>query len=383
MMGTDKNLAQALAIESQLRLPGTAGRIIKQIRDVEEVAPLFKEAGLIKVLKPPQQLDLRVSGIATTSHRVNTWGGIIYGTAAVRKDLLIDRNVISSKSQDSVCDLDDIEFDNIHKRLMLIEMRQAYELVEKALRDPDPSQLILMDTPLFLNRDMVPRKTGNIDLAYQLEFEKTRAMIKKFWDDHRESFFPWNKKGPVLCSVLSERFTAIIYIARQDIRTAEGLRHLLRSDEISPEKGEMLLKVGEKVRSIGERRFIGGILSSFSRTAAFRVRESYQEMEPKESLRYGLVGFHFKGRSNTGIHYAQLAGDEPGWNREKVDEVCGWLMNLTVIGGKHTKPLPIQLAENELGAVKPIVRFYKSQITQAFKDNNFDNTWLSGIDGEL
>lgn len=42
------NLAQALAIDSQLRLPGSAGRLLKQIRDIEHVAPLFRDAGLIK-----------------------------------------------------------------------------------------------------------------------------------------------------------------------------------------------------------------------------------------------------------------------------------------------------------------------------------------------
>lgn len=35
-----KTLAQALAIDSQLGLPGSAGRLLKQIRDIEHVAPM-------------------------------------------------------------------------------------------------------------------------------------------------------------------------------------------------------------------------------------------------------------------------------------------------------------------------------------------------------
>ena len=46
-MTKNTNLAQALAIDSQLRLPGSAGRLLKQIRDIEKVAPLFRDAGLI------------------------------------------------------------------------------------------------------------------------------------------------------------------------------------------------------------------------------------------------------------------------------------------------------------------------------------------------
>ena len=50
------NLAQSLAIDSQLRLPGSAGRLLKQVRDIEQVAPLFRDAGLVKRSPSPQLL---------------------------------------------------------------------------------------------------------------------------------------------------------------------------------------------------------------------------------------------------------------------------------------------------------------------------------------
>ena len=60
-------LAQTLAVESQVRMLGSAGRLLKQIRDIESVAPRFKEAGLVKVVERPAVMDLTVSGVATKS----------------------------------------------------------------------------------------------------------------------------------------------------------------------------------------------------------------------------------------------------------------------------------------------------------------------------
>ena len=81
------NLAQALAIDSQLRLPGSAGRLLKQIRDIEQVAPLFRDVGLIKAVKRPSVVNLAVSGIASHSCIRRALGGFIYASAAVRTDL--------------------------------------------------------------------------------------------------------------------------------------------------------------------------------------------------------------------------------------------------------------------------------------------------------
>ncbi len=69
------NLAQSLAIESQIRLPGSAGRLMKQIRDIESIAPLFRDAGLVKTVQRPAMMDLTVSGIATHSTVKKALGG--------------------------------------------------------------------------------------------------------------------------------------------------------------------------------------------------------------------------------------------------------------------------------------------------------------------
>ena len=82
----NRTLAQTLAVQSQVHLPGTVGRLLKQIRDLERVAPVFVKAGLVRAVERPNPLNVRASGIATQSSITKTIGGFLYGAAACRCD---------------------------------------------------------------------------------------------------------------------------------------------------------------------------------------------------------------------------------------------------------------------------------------------------------
>ena len=62
MNTTNRSLAQTLAVQSQVHLPGTVGRLLKQIRDLERVAPLFVKAGLVRAVERPNPISTRASG---------------------------------------------------------------------------------------------------------------------------------------------------------------------------------------------------------------------------------------------------------------------------------------------------------------------------------
>src|SRR5690606_9639731 len=123
--GNARTLAQTLAIQSQICLPGTVGRILHQIRELESIAPLFVKAGLVKSVDRPTPLNLKVSGIGTRSTVKKTVGGFVYATAAVRIDLVVENNVVSTAGQDSRCEIDDINFEDQSKTLQLNEARLA------------------------------------------------------------------------------------------------------------------------------------------------------------------------------------------------------------------------------------------------------------------
>jgi hypothetical protein len=63
MTTNNRTLAQTLAVQSQIHLPGTVGRLLKQIRDLERVAPLFVKAGLVRAVARPNPINTRAAGI--------------------------------------------------------------------------------------------------------------------------------------------------------------------------------------------------------------------------------------------------------------------------------------------------------------------------------
>lgn len=374
------NLAQSLAIESQIRLPGSAGRLIKQIRDIESVAPLFRDAGLVKAVHRPATLDLSVSGIATRSTIKNALGGFLFASAAVSTNILIEQNQVASQGSDSASELDDIDFEAQRKRLDLIEMRLAYQLAERQLSASKPPKLILLDTPLFISREMVPLKRN---VKHWAEYENTKNRIQQFWDKYRPTLYPWNENGPVLASIVAERFSAIVSIAKQDLRSEDGRKHLLLSDGFSQQQADHLTGLAEKLAGVGDTRFINGILGAFTRTIAFRMTENRSRMEPAEAVTPGVTGFHYKGGWGSQIQMVQLAGEEPDWNTKTLDSVAWKLMVLDMQNRKKVLPLPQLLGQEQLKLLDQFVLYYRQGISEALKKNDVEETWLSGLDEEF
>ncbi|MBD1388973.1 hypothetical protein IC617_05985 [Neiella sp. HB171785] len=372
----ETSLAQSLAVESQIRMPGSAGRLLKQIRDIESVAPLFRDAGLVKAVERPAAINLSVAGIATHSCIKKALGGFIYASGAVRTDMLIEENKISTQGSDSVSELDDIDFEAQRKRLDLVEMRQAYKLVEKVLKRGNTPQLILLDTPLFIAREMIPLKRN---VKHWQEYEKTSQAISDFWQAFRSELFPWNPEGPIIASILSQRFSAIVSIARQDLRTEEGRKHLLLSDGFEQSQADKLIDLEDRLSGVGDHRFIKGILSAFTRTMAFRMTENRSRMEPQEAVESGVVGFHFKGGRSSQIQMAQLAGEEADWTAKELNEVAWKLMVLDMQNQKKSSPLPQLLGQQQLKMLEQFTLYYRQGLSSAIKENEVEDTWLSGL----
>lgn len=371
------NLAQSLAIDSQLRLPGSAGRLLKQIRDIEQVAPLFRDAGLVKAVAKPSVVNLKVSGIATRSCLQKALGGFIYASAAVRTDLIIEDNRVSTKGSDSVSELDDIDFEAQRKRLDLIEIRQGYALAEKLLISAETVDLILLDTPLFLERDMVPLSRNR---RHVQEYERTKQVIENFWGRYRQQLFPWNQQGPVFTSILAERFSAIVNIAKQDLRTVEGRKHLLLNDGFNDAVTPELTQLESQLMGIGDLRFIHGILGNFSRTIAFRMTENRSRMEPSVEVAQGVIGFHFRSARAGQIKLVQLAGEEADWNSESLDAVACRLMVLDMQNHKKAMPLPQILGYQQLRILEQFAAYYRKGLHGSLRNNEIETIWLAGLD---
>ena len=354
------------------------GRLLKQIRDLERVGPLFVKAGLVRAVKRPNPLNVRASGIATQASTTKTLGGFLYGAAACRCDLLVEHNAISMAGQDSACEIDDINFENQSKRLALSAMLQAYELADRAVME-DRARLIFLDTPLVMDRGMVPPDRPG-DEGYKAAYAATLNTIEMFWSRHRERLFPWTPTGPVVVGLAAERFGAVVHSAQQDLRLQDGRRQILPTEEVNRELLAGLDGIRDAILGVGERRFVHGILGSFTRTAAFRMDVHAPRMEPGSVVDLGVIGLHFRAGQTTQPRLMQLVGDAPDWTTAAIDDVVGIAMALTAVGGPASAPLPIQLAERELNALVPFLEHYSRSVAGELKRRELESIWLSDWD---
>lgn len=212
------------------------------------------------------------------------------------------------------------------------------------------------------------------------EYDKTRDAIDQFWQKYRQDLFPWNPGGPVLASILAERFSAIVSIARQDLRTEEGRRQILLSDGFDASSISKLEGLEERLVGIGDTRFINGILGNFTRTIAFRMTGNNTRLEPAKAVENGVIGFHFRSARSGQIQMAQLAGEESDWNTELLDTVASRLMVLDMQNRKKAMPLPQLLSRQQLNILEKFSAFYRQGLNEALRNNDVESTWLSDLD---
>ena len=379
-VGPNTSLAQRLAVMTQIHLPGTVGRILKQNRDIEAIAPYFKKSGLVRFYRFPEPLDLKVAGIATSVATRPVWGGLLYAAAAVRVDLAVENSVIRTTGQDSVCEIDDIDYEDQSKRFQLIGVRQAYQLAAAAIRSADTPDLILLDCPLVLNRSMVPTGDAAENQGYRKAYESAIEEITRFWNEQQAALFPWNPQGTVVASLASERFGAIIYAAQQDLRTDEGRRHLLATEEVDDQQVRQLIESQTAISGVGARRFLHGILEQQTRTAAFRMNVKTPRMEPSTVAASGVVGFHVRSVDQNAPQLVQLIGDAPGWTKDRLDLLAGEISALTVSNGKQPAPIPLFLASQVASSLPNFVEAYKGDVEDHIRRRQLETDWLTGIE---
>lgn len=372
------SLVQALAVQSQINLPGTAGRLLKQIRDLESLAPRFIETGLIRPVARPTSLDVRLSGVSTRFATAKLAGGFLFASAAVRMDLRFERNALATEGTDSTSLIDDIDFLDQSKRLQLIEVRQAYELADNAMNSENPPKILIIEGPLVLNRSMVPLGKSERHL---LEYERSLETISSFWKRHQDRLYPWNPEGTVVAGIATERLGAIAAISQHDLRTADGQQHLLLCDQ--PTSGSLagLNKQIGSISGIGEKRFMRGILGNNSRTAALRMNVQTPRMEPFALVNdFGVIGFHYRGGVRTDPLLVQLFGNDSDWTGEKIDEITGILIAATVQQKNYAVPIPFQLAENQLQSLNHFLKQYCYTMKGELKNREIEDSWLSDLE---
>ena len=368
-------ISQSIVANVQLGLPSTVSKLSSKMRFIDKVAPLLKEQGVVRTLDLIQPLTIKCAGIATTNRTTNAFGGVLYISGAVRQDVLIQEGSIYQTKQESIVDVDEIDDLDSQKKLKFIDMVNAYKLLETTMEEENLPDLIILDVPLLLERADAPLDDRVDILKY---YDLCRDTIAKFWEEHKDKIYPFNKNGVKIVSIGTKRFGAIFFAL-----TNENLKYV--PDPLGESITSQLEKYMDNIRSVGIKRLLRGILVKRSRTAAFQFDgiTNDNRMEPANVRDLGLIGMHIKAGNNTPPLLIEVLGKANDWDSEMLDTLCSEIMSLITFDQAKALPIPLWYAKYALKPIEArpgVLEYYKSHTKEMLKNEDLETIWKEDLD---
>ena len=66
---------------------GTVGKLARQLRAIDRIAPKLKDGGLVRKVQVDRERQRRAVGLAVAHRRISAFGGLLYGVAAIAHEL--------------------------------------------------------------------------------------------------------------------------------------------------------------------------------------------------------------------------------------------------------------------------------------------------------
>jgi hypothetical protein len=369
-------LARALAAAMSLRLPGTVGKIANKMRYIDSNAPLFVRGGIIRSIESRRFDRVYAVGVSSKSRSMPALGGILYGAAALRHDIVVSGNQVTEGFQDSRVDINDMNFLDASERLAWKEYILVYQLLTDLLDSDTKPDVIFVDIPL-----LVPRAEQSMSLAEPDVEEEWRELIEvmeAFWQRFLPSIYPNNPSGPFLVSLQSQRdLNAAVLNALREKGAAGS------PDTISPEALDLVQTEWTQLRRVGVLRFLRGALRAGHRTAAYYYEALGRQMkrfEPRTVASHGLIGFHLQVGLRTPIWKIETVGAPGQWDTEGLDKLASMTAFLTLHDNPRMKPLPLWYAEALVKMPREVLSNYLRSTLGMLTDRGVDRAWLEGVD---
>jgi hypothetical protein len=369
-------LARALAAAMSLRLPGTVGKIANKMRYIDSKAPLFVRGGIIRSIESCRFDRVYAVGVSSKSRSMPALGGILYGAAALRHDIVVSGNQVTEGFQDSRVDINDMNFLDASERLAWKEYILVYQLLTDLLDSDTKPDVIFVDIPL-----LVPRAEQSLSLAEPDVEEEWRELIEvmeAFWQRFLPSIYPNDPNGPFLVSLQSRRdLNAAVLNALREKGPAGS------PEAISSEALDLVQSEWVQLRRVGVLRFLRGALRAGHRTAAYYYEALGRQMkrfEPRTVANHGLIGFHIQVGLRTPIWKIETVGAPGQWDSEALDRLASITAFLTLNDNPRMEPLPLWYAEQLVMMPREVLSNYLRSTLAMLKDCAVDRAWLEGID---
>lgn len=371
----DISIANSLVAKVQLGLPSTVAKLGSKMRFIDQIAPKLRNSGVIRTVTKKIPLTLNVTGIATASKTIPAFGGILYSAGALRQDLSIQDGVVYQTYQDSLVDIDEADDVDVTQKLKFVHINQMYDLLEELLNEANRPELVIVDSPLILERSDAPLESYE---ELHFDYIACKERIEQFWKDHKHEIYPFNSSGVKIVSVSSKRFGSVFYGLTSE-HTEKYMIDSLVTQELSS-----LSTSFDKIKKVGVKKLLNGVLTRRTRTAAyeFDLLTSDNRLEPQFVRELGVINFHFRAGMRTMPLLVEAIGHKEDWKTESVDELTSDLISLYTIDQLKALPLPLWYASHGLKAIKTgtIIQYYKSQAHEMIKNENVESVWTEEVD---
>lgn len=382
-------LYQEIASQIQLGLLGTVGKLSRQLRSIDRIAPRLKDGGIVRKVKVNREVRRRSIGISVAHRRIGAFGGLLYGAAGVSHEMTTAGADIIHGGQDSRLDVGDMTMLEADRRLSWKTYSLVYDLLDEVFSADSLPDLILLDVPLVMGRAVYAQALDDeeTDAELRREIGILRDRLHAFWEKHIDRCFPFAATGPKVVTLARGRFGSLL-------RLIEAKGPQISPDPIDGEVERLIREEWTQVLSVGIDRVLAGILNPDHRTAAFNREQDLRDRRafPQSIIERGTLAFHYLTGMRGQPVQVETLGAAAHWHdrggAEALDELTSDLMSLTYFDVRQSVPLPLWYAQQAVQIIKKtqggqgLLEFYKREALRAMQEELRDRAWLAGWEEE-
>jgi hypothetical protein len=384
-MSEHNPLAQEMTAQIQLGLFGTVGKLARQLRAIDRIAPRLKEGGLIRKLEIDRSVQRRAVGVAAAHRRIHAFSGLLYGIGALAHELVAAGGDISHSGQQSRIDVGDMSLLEFERRLGWKTYGLVYDLLDEVFANDPLPDVVILDVPLVMGRAVYAQVLDDAETDTQLRDEvgALKDRLESFWARHIDRCYPFDPKGPRVVTLVRARFGSLL-------RLLEKKGQEISVDPIDAEVERLIKTEWVQVLSVGIDRILRGILLPEHRTAAFDRDQDLLDKTafPQALIQRGSIGFHYlTGLRGQPVQVTTLGSANTWHDRggpEALDRLAADLIALTYFDHRRSLPLPLWYARQGVEVVKKagLLEFYKRETLRAMREEQVDQAWLAGWEQE-
>jgi hypothetical protein len=377
-------LAQELTAQIQVGLFGTVGRLAKQLRVVDRVAPALREAGLVRPLSIDRTHRRRAVGFSAAHRSISAFGGLLYAVGVLRHELTAEGSAIMNSGQDSRVEVGDLTHFEADRRLKWKTYTLMYDLLQEVFDGPSaPPELLILDVPLLIGRQDQAVKFDDPELT--AEISRLRERAEAFWSVYRSRCYPFAEGGPKIVTLRPGVPGELLYHLHDP---KQG--RACSPDPIGAEAETLVRQRWGEILSANLGRVMQGLLTPESRTAGYASAATVdpRELFPRSLVSEGMTAFHYQAGLRGRPVFVETLGGRERWTPAALDDLAAALIALTYFDHRSAMPLPLWYAQEAVAVIRRTERgkgwldAYKSMVRQSLREEHVDHTWLAGWEDE-